>query len=148
MSAADAGGEIRAAIEPLMRADPGVVAAFGSSKVRIYNAAPPASANAPFPYVTLGLMHVVAEPYEGVDSGNAEWAIHVWSRPDPRSTDEAGAILGAVRAFLAGLAPDTVTLADFTLVQLRWIDTQLLEDPDGMTIHGVLRFEISYDPSL
>ena len=143
----DAGVEIRAALAPLMRQDGGVIAAFGASKPRIYNQAPPASARSPFPYVTLGLMHVLAEPYEGIDSGDAQWMIHVWSRPDPRTTDEAAAIAGAVRDFLANLAPDTVELADFALVQLRWIDTQILEDPDGMTLHAVLRFEISYDPS-
>jgi hypothetical protein len=38
-------------------------------------------------------------------------------------------------------------MASFQLVQSRWLDTQLLEDPDGMTVHGVVRLELSYDPA-
>jgi hypothetical protein len=141
----DGAGEIDPQIEALLRADAGVIAAFGAKKVRLYNLAPPASAGSVFPYVTVGLGHTLA--YPSSKGGDYEATLHVWSRPDPRSTAEAAAIAAALVAALDDIDPSQLPMASFQLVQSRWLDTQLLEDPDGMTVHGVVRLELSYDPA-
>lgn len=142
----DAAALISAALDPIIRGDPGVVAAFGSNRVQVYNLPPQASRASPFPYITIGLGHIVDEPYEGIDGGNYEWQGHVWSRPTPRSTAEAARLASAVKAAVVNGAPD-LDLPGFRVCQALPLDTQYLEDPDGMTLHAVVRVEISYDPA-
>ena len=141
----DASAAIAAALDPLLRNDAGVIAAFGAKRVMIFDLPPPASVNAGFPYITTGDGHQVDQQYEGFDSGELTVQLHVWSRPSPRSFAEVKPIAAAAKAAISNLA--ALALTGFRLVDALPLDTQYLEDPDGLTVHAVVRVTISYDPA-
>ncbi len=73
-------------------------------------------------------------------TGTEEGAEHrltldVWSRQ--RGMSEAHAIAGAIRAALNDAA---LTLDGHALVNLRFETADIARDPDGITVHGVVRF--------
>lgn len=143
----DASGLIVAALDPLLRADAGVIAGFAAKPVQILDLPPPATLNLPFPYVTLGDGDQVDQQYEGLDAGEFLWQGHVWSRPSPRAFAECRRIAAAVKAAASNLGADGLALAGFRLIDALPLRTQYLADPDGLTVHGVVRIQFSYDPT-
>lgn len=141
--AADPGGEIRALLEPALRADPGVIAAFAGARVRIYNLSPPAGPESLFPYIAIGLGQVIPEQYDRIDVGEYIGQLHAWDRPTPRSTDRAGAIAAAALRVCLTLTGGST--ANFALGEVTKLPTRILEDPDGMSIHAVAEASIPYD---
>jgi hypothetical protein len=140
----DAAGAIMAALDPLLRADAGVIAAFGAAKVRLYDLPPQASAVSLFPYITLSDAHQVDQEYEAIDASETVAQLHVWSRTDPPGTAEVKRIAAAVKAATSNL--DDLMLTGFRLIDALPLDTMYLTDPDGVTVHAVIRIQYSTDP--
>lgn len=122
---------VRAAIVAALRADAAVGAIMGD---RIYSRAPDAVV---FPYSSFG--PVIGEPWEGATLSGWEQSaqIDTWSR-QPGGV-EALSAMAAIGAALHR-APLAVAGHEFVLINLE-LQT-LMNDPDGVTTHGVQRFRI------
>lgn len=145
----DPAGELRAALEPWLRTDPGVVAAFGSNRVKVYKTLPPV--NAEPPYIFIAGLTIRDEIAECIDAAEADLQIDVWSLTDPPGFAEAEIIAKAVKACLAALEDDgdspPFTIADHRVVSVQPISTQYLTDPsDGKTVHAVILVTLRVDP--
>ena len=128
----DITGALRDAASSALRADQGVAAAFGTATVKIYTVPPP---NAVEPYLVTGLGSVQPILAEGFDLSEVDFPVHVWSRPEPPSFDEAEAIAPAVRACMLGVEV-SVGGRVYAAVPVR---TEYLIDPsDNRTVHAVI----------
>lgn len=105
---------------------------------RIYDDVPQA---APYPHISLGQTSST-EYATGTEDGEEHiLTLHVWSQNGGRS--EAQRIMGAVRD---ALHTASLTLAGHTLVTLRQQFSDVRRDPDGVTIHGIVRYRAVTEP--
>jgi len=106
---------------------------------RVYSN-PPAAA--PFPYITLG-QTVSLDWSTGTEDGTEHsLTLHVWSRAD--SAAEVHEIMQAVRTLLHN---QPLMLDDHDLVNLRHEFAEARIDPDGETMHGIVRYRAVTEPA-
>jgi len=100
---------------------------------------PPAAAQ--FPYITLG-QTVNLDWSTGTEDGNEHsLTLHVWSRAGAAQVHE---IIEVVRMVLHN---QPLSLEDHYLVNLRHEFTQARIDPDGETMHGIVRYRAVTEPA-
>ena len=105
---------------------------------RIYSAAPPA---AQFPFITLG-QTVNLDWSTGTEDGTEHsLTLHVWSRAD--SLSDVHEIMQVIRMVLHN---QPLSLDDHYLVNLRHEFTEARLDPDGETMHGIVRYRAVTEP--
>lgn len=106
---------------------------------RIYDCVP---RGARFPYIVIGESRE-SDAGTATDSATAHaLTIHVWSRaPGTKESRVAAA------AVLDSLNNAALSVPGHTLVDLRWLDTDIGRDGDGETIHASLRFKALLEPS-
>lgn len=105
----------------------------------IYSNPPPA---AQLPYITLG-QTVNLDWCTGTEDGNEHsLTLHVWSRAD--SAIEVHEIIQVVRMLLHN---QPLELEDHYLVNLRHEFTEARIDPDGETMHGIVRYRAVTEPA-
>ncbi len=105
---------------------------------RIYSQAPPA---AQFPFITLG-QTVNLDWSTGTDEGaEHSLTLHVWSRAD--GAREVHEILEMIRTVLHD---QLLALEDHYLVNLRHEFMEARLDPDGETMHGIVRYRAVTEP--
>jgi len=105
---------------------------------RIYSNPPPA---AQFPFITLG-QTVNLDWSTGTEDGTEHsLTLHVWSRAD--SVAEVHEIIEVIRTVLHN---QPLTLDDHYLVNLRHEFTEARIDPDGETLHGIVRYRAVTEP--
>jgi hypothetical protein len=105
---------------------------------RIYSEAPPA---AQFPFITLG-QTVNLDWSTGTDDGTEHsLTLHVWSRAD--GAREVHEILEMIRTVLHD---QLLALEDHYLVNLRHEFMEARLDPDGETMHGIVRYRAVTEP--
>jgi hypothetical protein len=120
-----------------LTANAALTALLGSD--RIYDDVPQ---GAPKPYLTLG-QTTVRDWSTGTEEGNEHLVtLHVWS--DARGKKEAGEIAEAARS---ALHDQPLTLVGHRLVNLRHEFSEARRDPDGSTIHAILRFRAVTEPA-
>jgi hypothetical protein len=68
-------------------------------------------------------------------------AIHIWSRAAGRKETRV-----AAEAVIEALNDADLAVAGHTLVDLRWLDTEVTKEPDGETLHATLRFRAALEP--
>ena len=106
---------------------------------RVYSN-PPAAA--PFPYITLG-QTVSLDWSTGTEDGTEHsLTLHVWSRAD--SAAEVREIMQALRTLLHN---QPLMLDDHDLVNLRHEFAEARIDPDGETMHGIVRYRAVTEPA-
>jgi len=106
---------------------------------RIYSNPPPA---AEFPFITFG-QTVNLDWSTGTEDGTEHsLTLHVWSRAD--NSVEVHEILQAIRAVLHD---QPLMLEDHYLVNLRHEFTEARIDPDGETLHGIVRYRAVTEPA-
>lgn len=106
---------------------------------RIYSNPPPA---AQFPFITLG-QTVNLDWSTGTEDGNEHsLTLHVWSRAD--SAAEVHEIIQVIRMVLHN---QPLTLEDHYLVNLRHEFMEARIDPDGETMHGIVRYRAVTEPA-
>lgn len=101
---------------------------------------PPQSAV--YPFISLG-ESVARDWSTGTEDGEEHvLTLHVWSRASGKK--EALGIVDAIKAVLHGsqLAP-----TDHTLVNLRHLFSEVRQDPDGDTFHGITRYRAVTEPA-
>jgi len=104
----------------------------------IYSNPPPA---AEFPFITIG-QTVDLDWSTGTEDGNEHsLTLHIWSRAD--SALEVHEITEIVRDLLHDQA---LNLDDHQLINLRHEFSQARIDPDGETLHGIVRYRAVTEP--
>ena len=94
-----------------------------------------------FPYVTFG-QSTVREASTSTEPGDEHIVtLHVWSRAHGRS--ETHAIIEVLRS---SLHDKPLTLTGHHLVNLRHEFSEARRDPDGETIHGIVRLRAATEP--
>jgi hypothetical protein len=105
---------------------------------RIYSKAPQGQA---LPYITLG-QTVTLDWSTGTEDGTEhDLTLHIWSRAD--SAEEVHEIMDAVKAVLHDRP---LSLDDHYLVNLRHEFAEARIDPDGETMHGIVRYRAVTEP--
>jgi hypothetical protein len=101
---------------------------------RVYDRAPQEVA---FPHVELGAIEIVDAAAAGdcVEPLEATVTLHVWSRAT--GAVECRRIAGAIRAALRGWTPD-LTAEGWRAAPVEVGQLRDMEDPDGLTTHGVV----------
>lgn len=98
------------------------------------------AANAKFPYINIGEVQVFPELGEGTDAAESSVTMHVWSRePGFLEARRIGA------AIIASLHDEELAIADGSVQSMLLESARYLRDPDGLTSHGVLTFNILTD---
>jgi hypothetical protein len=127
---------LQRSIYQALTASPEVTALLGGE--RIYSNPPPA---AQFPYITLG-QTVNLDWSMGTEDGTEHsFTLHVWSRAD--SAAQVHEIIQVIRMVLHNQA---LALEDHFLVNLRHEFTEARLDPDGETMHGIVRYRAVTEP--
>lgn len=141
----DPASALRPVLEAALRADAGVNAAFQGKRVKIYGSLPPVNAAAPYIYLAgLSCDDRLADCY---DAATVSLQIDVWSLTDPPGFDEAERIAAAVKACLATMTTAPPALVGHRIVSVLPLSTDYLTDPsDGMTVHAVIRADLTIDP--
>lgn len=128
--AADSSLALQAAIVAALKADAGVAALVGA---RVYDRAPEGVV---FPYISLG--PETGEPFDAAEMSGWEASLQLdsWSRKTGRA--EVKAIMAALSA---RLHEGSLTVAGHRFVRSVLEFQSVLGDPDGVTVHGVQRFQ-------
>lgn len=128
---------VQRAIYATLKASSALSNAFAGPP-RVYDDVPK---NPAFPYITIGDDQITDDGSDGecVDAQEIFSTIHVWSRELGKI--ECKRINDAVRmALTADFAVEGFAL---TLAQFR--DSRVLQDPDGITKHGIVTFRFLID---
>lgn len=120
------------AILAALKADASLV---GLVDGRIYDRVPPVPT---FPYITFGPEDWVTADAECISAEEGTVQIDVWSRN--MGVIEAKRIIGAVRG--AVHEAELVMDEPYVAVVCRVGMTRVLDDPDGLTTHGVVRIDM------
>jgi len=105
---------------------------------RVFDDVPPGS---DFPYITLGQASVTDWSTSSDTGFEHRLTLHAWSRYDGRR--EVKEIMAQMHGLLHDAA---LTLVNHTLVNLRFIFSDVFRDPDGRTYHGVMRYRAVTEP--
>lgn len=133
---------LKRTIAPVLRADAGVIAAFGANPVRIVDLP---EVNEPPPFLVLGPpSSILPIPAEGFDLSEIDYPVHFWSLTSPPSRDEAEAMAPAVRAALLSVV---VSIGGKTYA-VAPVRTEYLVDPsDGRTVHAIVTVRFTTAPA-
>ncbi len=125
---------LQAAIAARLNADPAIASLVGD---RIYDRVP----NVPtYPYVSFGDTQVLPELGEGTDGVEAFVTIHAWER-----FKGFDAVKSIARLIIVALHDVELTISDNVLLSILLESARHLRDPDGLTSHSVLTFQILTD---
>jgi hypothetical protein len=125
---------LQAAVVAALKNDAAFIAAVSE---RLYDAVPAKSA---VPYVTIRMDDTIEDGADCVEGSEIFFALHIWSRAV--GWPEAANIAGIIRA---ALDEAELTVTDHRLVDLHLRSFRRLEDPDGITHHGVVTFRALID---
>jgi len=105
---------------------------------RIYDVVPHAAA---YPFITMGQTSST-DWGTGIEDGEEHiMTLHVWSSYGGRS--EAQVIMGSIRDTLHTAR---LSLSGHNLINLRQQFSDIRREPDGVTIHGLLRYRATTQP--
>ncbi|MCB1442175.1 MAG: DUF3168 domain-containing protein [Methyloceanibacter sp.] len=93
------------------------------------------------PYITLGQTVNLDWSTGSEDGTEHSLTLHVWSRAD--SAQEVHEIIDTLKTLLHD---QPLTLQDHDLVNLRHEFTEARIDPDGETMHGIVRYRAVTEP--
>lgn len=113
----------------------------GAVSAGVYNKVPYLPEGMPdedFPYVVIGRDRAVPWDNDSFTGFNVTCEIHIWSRAD--GDKECKLIMGEIYTLLHR---GTFTKASFDVVDCLCMFQEVLDDPDGETIHGVMRFRLT-----
>jgi hypothetical protein len=107
---------------------------------RVFDAVP---AKPTFPYITFRCDQILEDGADCVEGSEVFYSIHVWSRPESYpGWPEACNIAGLVRDILD---ETELTVNGHRLVDMHFSQFRRLDDPDGITHHGVVEFRALID---
>ncbi len=117
-------------------AEPSIVALLGEP--RIYDQVPQPAA---YPYVSFG-QSIIRDASTSTDLSDEHMlTLHIWSRAEGRK--ETHELIDAVRS---ALHDRPLTLVGHRLINLRHEFSEARREPDGDTIHGLVRLRAVTEP--
>lgn len=118
--------------DPYSALQPVIVSALTGAGFRVFDRVPSAPE---FPYLRVNLTDIS----EDDDACGKHWfcslQVDIWSRAPGRQ--EASQMAGPVRDALDGIS----AVPGFKLNYGQWRITRMMDDPDGLTTHGVVTFD-------
>jgi len=123
---------LQAALVARAKADPALTAETGG---RFFDHVPPEAA---FPYVSLGPEDEVADTADCIEGADITFQLDVWSRAagDP-GWPEAKRIARRLKELFH---EQPIEIEGGHVLELEWLSTRYLRDPDGTTRHAALTF--------
>lgn len=118
------------AVHAKLKADAALIALIGG---RVFDQVPD---DVGFPYISYGPTTGTPNEADCFEGEDIAFQIDIWSRQSSRA--EAARIGAAVKM---ALHRKDLTITDGDVVLVRATFSQIIEDPDGRTFHGMLRFE-------
>ena len=128
--------EVSKAIHALLSGHMGVQALLGTPP-RLYDNPPE---DPIFPYLTYGPMRSEDISADGAVISSHIMTLHIWSRYGGR-----GQVMEVLAAVTGALESAELTLADVELVRAKVSYTDIFRAPDGLTLHGLIRFSLITD---
>ena len=128
--------EVSKAIHALLSEDLGVQAALGTPP-RLYDNPPE---DPVFPYLTYGLMRSEDISADGAVMSAHTLTLHIWSRYGGRAQ-----VMEVLAAVTSALQSGELSLPDINLARAQVSYTDIFRAPDGLTLHGLIRFSLTTD---
>lgn len=136
MSDIHASIEISKAIHALLSNEPSVQAVLGISP-RLYDNPPE---DPVFPYLTYGPMRSQDVSGDGAVINTHTMTLHIWSRYGGRAQ-----VMEVLAAVTGALENGVLVLSGVSLVRAQVSYTDIFRAPDGLTLHGLIRFSLITD---
>jgi len=136
MSDIKAAIDICEAVHSLLTEEAGVQAVLGQPP-RLYDHPPE---DPVFPYLTYGPMRSEDKSADGAVINAHMMTLHIWSRYGGRAE-----VMQVLQAVTQALQAGTLTLSGVKLVRAQVTYTDVFRAPDGMTLHGLIRFSLITD---
>ena len=128
--------EVSKALHALLFSHPAVQAVLGTPP-RLYDNPP----NDPiFPYLTYGPMRSEDISADGAVINAHTLTLHIWSRYGGRAQ-----IMEVLAAVTVALQSGEISLPQVSLVRAQVSYTDIFRAPDGLTLHGLIRFSLTTD---
>ena len=128
--------EVSKAIHALLSGHMGVQALLGTPP-RLYDNPPE---DPIFAYLTYGPMRSEHISGDGAVISSHIMTLHIWSRYGGRAQ-----VMEVLAAVTGALESAELTLADVELVRAKVSYTDIFRAPDGLTLHGLIRFSLITD---
>ena len=128
--------EVSKAIHALLSEHMGVQAVLGTLP-RLYDHPPE---DPVFPYLTYGPMRSEDISADGAVMSAHTLTLHIWSRYGGRA--QVMEVLAAVTGALQGA---DISLPNINLARAQVSYTDIFRAPDGLTLHGLIRFSLTTD---
>lgn len=127
---------ISKALHALLSANTGVQAVLGIPP-RLYDNPPD---DPIFPYLTYGPMRSEDISADGAVINAHTLTLHIWSRYGGRAQ-----VMEVLAAVTGALQSGTINLPQANLVRAQVSYTDIFRAPDGLTLHGLIRFSLTTD---
>jgi len=124
------------AVHAKLRDDEGVQSVLGHPP-RLYDNPPE---DPVFPYLTYGPMRSQDISGDGAVINNHTMTLHIWSRYGGRAQ-----VMEALEVVTKALERGVLDVADISLVRSQVSYTDIFRAPDGLTLHGLIRFSLMTD---
>lgn len=97
-------------------------------------------ATAPFPYITFSLPSALPWDTDDTDGAEVILRVHVWSRSQSMLVPQ-----GIMDSVYDCLHKHQLVIAGANTVDCLFITSEFMDDPDGVTTHGIVDFRVTYD---
>lgn len=99
-----------------------------------------AESTTPFPYVTFSFPSGLPFDTDSKDGAEVILQVHVWSRSQSMLVHQAimDSIYDALHKF-------QLVISGANTVDCLFTTSQFMDDPDGVTTHGIMEFRVTYD---
>lgn len=95
-----------------------------------------APTNQSYPFISFGTQTVLEDDDEGITGTAHTFQVDLWSSED--GTAELNEMIGIVKQSLHNFAGE---LTDNALHSIRFVSSRVIQEPDGVSYHGVVQFE-------
>ena len=128
--------EVSKAIHALLSDHMGVQAVLGTPP-RLYDQPPE---DPVFPYLTYGPMRSEDISADGAVMSAHTLTLHIWSRYGGRAQ-----VMEVLAAVTGALQSGALSLPNINLARAQVSYTDIFRAPDGLTLHGLIRFSLTTD---
>lgn len=126
---------LQTAIYSVLTADGALFALDGGTPISVYDDVPKDTA---YPYVVIGEESTINNGSKTLDGIEHTITIHVWSQYRGRYE-----IKHIMQSIYENLHNADITVTDASLVNIRQEFSTTLQEADGITRHGVMRFRVA-----
>lgn len=129
--------EVQAKVVQTLKANTALMALVND----VYDTVGPSPWGTKLAYVSMGPMDAIIDDADCIDGETHSMQIDVWTRDGGKA--KCKRITDAVKRALH--SNTDITLTDNVLVEINLELYRILDDPDGLTKHGVLQFRVAVE---